>query len=44
MRRGLMPGGDLDALKARLLLSLLIMGGGAGRFTEFADLSWRDAA
>lgn len=44
MRRGLIPGGDLDALKARLLLSLLIMGGDAGRFADFANLSWRDAA
>ena len=39
--RGLVGAGDLDALKARLLLALLIMAGTPGRFSELADLSWR---
>ncbi len=44
IRRGLIPSGDLDALKARLLLSLLLMSGETARFTEYANLSWRNAA
>lgn len=42
IQRGLIPAADLDALKARLLLSLLVMSGAAGRFAEYADLSWRN--
>lgn len=41
LRRGLWGAGDLDALKARLALLLLLMAGRADRFAEFADLSWR---
>ncbi|PZQ50036.1 MAG: asparaginase [Rhodovulum sulfidophilum] len=41
LRRGLVGAGDLDALKARLLLALLLMAGAPGRFGEFRDLSWR---
>ena len=44
MRRGLIPGGDLDALKARLLLSLLLMNGAAEHFEDYANLSWKEAA
>ncbi len=44
IRRKLVPAGDLDALKARLLLSLLLMSDATGRFAEQADLSWRNAA
>ena len=39
--RGLVPAGDLDALKARLLMSLLLMAGRADAFAEHAELSWR---
>jgi L-asparaginase len=42
--RGLIPAGDLDSLKARLLLSLLLMGGMTERFAGYANLSWDDAA
>lgn len=41
IRRGLIPAGDLDALKARLLLSLLLMAGQVERFADHAELSWR---
>ena len=41
LRRGLWGAGDLDALKARLTLMLLIMAGAPERFPEFTDLSWR---
>jgi L-asparaginase len=44
LRRGLWGAGDLDALKARLTLVLLVMAGAASRFTEFTDLSWRPSA
>ncbi len=37
--RGLTGAGDLDALKARLLLMLLLMAGRPDRFAELADLS-----
>lgn len=40
-RRGLRGAGDLDALKARLLLLLLLMAGTPDRFAELSDLSWR---
>lgn len=40
LRRGLTSAGDLDALKARLVLLLLLMTGAPGRFAEFTDLSW----
>lgn len=43
IRRGLIPAGDLDALKARLLLLLLLMSGEPGRFADLSNLSWRDA-
>ena len=39
--RGLLPAGDLDALKARLLLTLLLMAGRAECFADHAELSWR---
>ena len=41
LRRGLWGAGDLDALKARLTLVLLIMSGTPERFPDFTDLSWR---
>lgn len=41
LRRGLWGAGDLDALKARLTLVLLIMSGAPERFPDFTDLSWR---
>lgn len=41
LRRGLVPAGDLDALKARILLVLLAMTGQADRFADHAELSWR---
>ena len=40
LRRGLVGAGDLDALKARLVLLLLLMAGTPGRFAEFTDLTW----
>jgi L-asparaginase len=40
LSRGLVGAGDLDALKARLLLSLLSMAGTPERFTDYTDLSW----
>lgn len=39
MSRGLQGSGDLDALKARLLLMLLLMAGTPERFPQFTDLS-----
>ena len=39
-RRGLTGACDLDALKARLLLMLLLMAGRPGEFAARADLSW----
>lgn len=44
IRRGLVPSGDLDALKARLLLAFLILSGETGRFADLSLLSWRTAA
>ncbi len=44
LKRGLRGAGDLDALKARLTLVLLVMASAADRLTEFTDLSWRPAA
>lgn len=44
MARGLVPAGDLDALKARLLLALLIATGQPDRFADHALISWRTAA
>lgn len=41
LRRKLRGAGDLDALKARLLLILLLMAGTPDRFEEFCDLAWR---
>ena len=41
IRRGLVPAGDLDALKARLLMILLLMAGTPERFSDHADLGWR---
>ncbi|MBO6900045.1 MAG: asparaginase [Rhizobiaceae bacterium] len=41
IRRGLTGAGDLDALKARLVLCLLLIAGTPERFPEYADLSWR---
>jgi L-asparaginase len=41
LHRGLWGAGDLDALKARLTLVLLIMAGAPERFSDFTDLSWR---
>ena len=38
-RRGCVGACDLDSLKARLLLMLLVMAGAPHRFAEFADLS-----
>lgn len=42
IRRGLVPSRDLDALKARLLLSLLLMAGAVEQFEQHAILSWRN--
>lgn len=39
LARGLTGSGDLDALKARLTLMLLLMAGAPDRFSEFTDLS-----
>lgn len=39
--RGLQSCGDLDAMKARLTLMLLLMAHTPERFGEFIDLSWR---
>lgn len=44
LQRGLVPAGDFDALKARLLLMLLIMAGTPDRLAEYTDLSWRAPA
>lgn len=44
IRRGLIPAGDLDALKARLLLALLILANQPERFSERSLLSWRTEA
>ena len=44
IRRGLIPTGDLDALKARLLLAFLIQAGQPDRFADLSLLSWRTAA
>lgn len=44
MRRGLVGSGDLDALKARLTLMLLLMAGQEAEFAAFTDLSWHAAA
>ncbi|TPE49286.1 asparaginase [Amaricoccus solimangrovi] len=45
LRRGLVGSGDLDALKARLAIGLLLMAGAPERFGDYADLSWNpDAA
>ncbi len=41
IRRGLIPAGDLDALKARLLIAMLIANSQPGRFSEYANLVWR---
>lgn len=41
IRRGLVPAGDLDALKARLLLAFLVLAGQPHRFAELSLLSWR---
>lgn len=41
LNRGLKGSGDLDALKARLVLMLALMTGGPNRFDDFTDLSWR---
>lgn len=41
LNRGLMGSGDLDALKARLVLMLALMTGTPDRFGDFTDLSWR---
>ena len=41
LNRGLKGSGDLDALKARLVLMLALMTGGPDRFDDFIDLSWR---
>lgn len=43
IRRGLIPAGDLDALKARLLLAFLILADQTDRFAERSLLSWRTA-
>lgn len=42
IRRGLVPAGDLDALKARILLTFLILYGQAHRFADLSQLSWRN--
>lgn len=39
--RGCVPGGDLDALKARLTLILLLIANAPDRFTEFSQLTIR---
>lgn len=39
LNRGMKGSGDLDALKARLVLMLALMTGEPGRFDEFTDLS-----
>lgn len=44
IRRGLIPAGDLDALKARLLLAFLILAGQTDRFADRSLLSWRTSA
>jgi len=44
IRRGLVPAGDLDALKARLLLAFLILAGQPDHFADLSQLSWRTAA
>ena len=44
LKRGLRGSGDLDALKARLVLMLALMTGAPERFDRFTDLSWRSAA
>lgn len=44
LRRGLIPAGDLDALKARVLLQLLIMANASGAFSEYSTLDWRMAS
>ncbi|MDE3239051.1 MAG: asparaginase [Paracoccaceae bacterium] len=41
IRRGLVPAGDLDAVKARLLMAILIATDKTSHFSEYADLSWR---
>lgn len=41
LNRGLKGSGDLDALKARLVLMLALMTGAPDRFGDFTDLSWR---
>lgn len=41
IERGLIPAGDLDALKSRLLLTLLLMAGQTSRFSLYSQLSWR---
>ena len=44
LARGLIGSGDLDALKARLALMLLIMAGRPDGFPNYTDLSWRQPA
>jgi L-asparaginase len=41
LNRGLQGSGDLDALKARLVLMLALMTGAPGRFGEVTNLSWQ---
>lgn len=41
LNRGLQGSGDLDALKARLVLMLALMTGAPGRFGDFTNLSWQ---
>jgi len=41
LARGLHGSGDLDVLKARLVLMLALMTGAFERFHEFTDLGWR---
>ncbi len=41
IRRGLIPAGDLDAIKARLLLAFLILAGQTEQFADRSLLSWR---
>lgn len=43
LARGLIGSGDLDALKARILLALLLMARAPERFATLADLSWQGA-